>query len=60
MALDEEINVVIIDDDVASELDRHFDEDLARSVRIEPGRWDDRSRVQRTYERIAGSLKRFF
>jgi cardiolipin synthase A/B len=60
MALDEEINVVIIDDDVAATLDRHFDEDLERSIRIEPGRWDDRSHLQHAYERVARPLKRFF
>jgi cardiolipin synthase len=60
MALDEEINVVVIDDDVAATLDRHFDEDLERSVRIEPGKWDDRSGLQHVFERAARPFKRFF
>jgi cardiolipin synthase len=60
MALDEEINVVVIDEAVAATLDRHFDEDLERSVRIEPGRWDHRSGVQHAFERAARPFKRFF
>jgi len=60
MALDEEINVVIIDDEIAATLDRHFDEDLERSVRIEPGRWEHRGAMQQVYERAARPFKRFF
>jgi cardiolipin synthase len=59
MALDEEINVVLIDDATACELDQQFDDDLADSVRIDPRRWRQRSWTQRSYERVLRPLKHF-
>ena len=50
MALDEAINLVVLDDAVVATLDGHFEEDLERSVRLEPGRWNDRSRWQQGVE----------
>jgi cardiolipin synthase len=47
---DEEINVVGIDPFLTATLDRHFDEDLARSERVRPGRWEERSVWQRVVE----------
>jgi cardiolipin synthase len=47
---DEEINVVAIDPFLTAFLDRHFDEDLARSERVRPGRWEERSVWQRVVE----------
>ena len=58
--LDEEINLVAIDRDLAAVLDDQFDDDLSRSVRIEPGRWQDRSSVQRVAERLVTPARRFF
>jgi len=60
VALDEEINVVVIDEPMARLLDEHFDEDLERSVRIEPGRWKERSSLQRTAERLVRPIRRLF
>jgi cardiolipin synthase len=60
MALDEEINVVALDSDLTEILDRQFDEDLERSVRIRPGRWTERSVVQRTIERAVTPIRRLF
>jgi cardiolipin synthase len=40
-------------------LDEQFDEDLERSVRIEPGRWQRRSLAQRTAEIIVRPLRRW-
>ena len=57
---DEEINLVVLDRDVVRTLDAHFDEDLDRSVRIEPGRWDRRSLYQRTAERVILPFSRLF
>jgi cardiolipin synthase len=57
---DEEVNIVAIDEDLAVLLDRQFDEDLERSVRIEPGRWQRRARWQRATERAVAPVKRFF
>jgi len=59
-ALDEEINVVAIDRALTRTLDEHFDEDLARSTRIEQSRWDDRSVLQRIAETAVGPIRRLF
>ena len=50
--LDEEVNLVALDPDLVGTLDRQFDEDLERSVRIDPGRWHDRSVSQRVLEKL--------
>jgi cardiolipin synthase len=57
---DEEVNIVAIDEELAVLLDQHFEEDLERSVRIEPGRWQRRPRWQRAAERAVAPVKRFF
>ncbi len=59
VALDEEINVVAFDADLVATLDRHFDEDLERSARIEEGQWDDRSLRQRVLESVVRPFRRF-
>ncbi len=56
--LDEEINVVAIDPELARTLDRQFDEDLDRSVRMQAGRWKHRSRFQRVVEAAVTPIKR--
>jgi cardiolipin synthase len=58
--LDEEINLVAIDRDLTAILDRQYEDDLARSVRMEPGRWERRSPVQRIVEAAVAPIKRFF
>jgi len=60
VALDEEINVVVVDDDLAATLEKQFDEDLDRSVRIEPGRWEQRSNFQRLAEAMVRPIRRLF
>ncbi len=57
---DEEVNLVVFDTEVTAELDRQFDDDLERSRRIEPRRWEDRSRAQRLLERTVAPLRRLF
>jgi cardiolipin synthase len=59
-ALDEEINLVAIDRTLVSTLDAQFDDDLSRSTRLQPGRWDHRSVVQRVAEAAVAPIKRFF
>ncbi|HEX6596591.1 MAG TPA: phospholipase D-like domain-containing protein [Acidimicrobiales bacterium] len=54
LVLDDEVNLVVFDPQVVAELDRHFDEDLDRSKPVEPGKWDDRTIVQRARETVAG------
>jgi cardiolipin synthase len=55
---DEEINLVAMDPQVVEILDRHFEEDLERSVRIRSSRWRKRSVIQRVAERITTPLRR--
>jgi cardiolipin synthase A/B len=57
MALDEEINVVVIDPAVVQILDEHFDDDRSRSIEIKPGRWEHRSIAQRLAERVVQPLR---
>ena len=57
---DEEVNIVAIDEHLAVLLDQHFEEDLERSVRIEPGRWQRRPHWQRVAERAVAPVKRLF
>jgi cardiolipin synthase len=60
MSLDEEINMVVLDDTVVATLDGHFEHDLEQSVRLEPGRWNDRSRWQQGLEMVARPFRWFF
>jgi cardiolipin synthase len=59
-SLDEEINVVAIDRELVATLDRQFDEDLTRSLRLQPGQWERRSALQRAGEAIVAPIKRLF
>jgi len=59
-ALDEEINIVALDPEIAAVLDRHFDDDLEISIRIEPGQWQERSVVQRLAEQAVAPVKKLF
>ena len=56
--LDEEVNLVAIDPDVVRVLDAQFDEDLGRSVQIDPDRWQGRSVGQRAMEKVVAPLRR--
>jgi cardiolipin synthase len=60
LSFDEEINIVALDPALVSILDDHFEEDVARSVRLQPGRWELRSLTQRTVEQLVVPLRRFF
>jgi cardiolipin synthase len=60
LSLDEEINIVALQPNLITMLDDHFEEDLDRSVRIRPGRWDRRSLTQRTVEHLVTPLRPFF
>jgi cardiolipin synthase len=54
---DEEINMVVFDPSVVRTLDRHFDSDLERSVRIDPHRWKRRSLLQHVKEQLVAPLR---
>jgi len=58
MACDEEINLVVFDPELVATLDEQFDDDLARSVRIEPARWERRSWRQQLLERVVSPIRR--
>lgn len=58
LACDEEINLVAFDDELVRVLDAQFDDDLARSVRIEPHRWERRPLRQRIAEIVVTPLRR--
>ncbi len=60
LSFDEEIDIVALDPALVSILDDHFEEDLARSVRLRHGRWAVRSLTQRTVEQLVVPLRRFF
>ena len=55
---DDEVDLVIFDDDVVDVLDRHFEEDVARSKDLEPARWRRRSIGQKVGERLTGAIRR--
>ncbi|MGZ5295235.1 MAG: cardiolipin synthase B, partial [Actinomycetota bacterium] len=55
--LDEEVNLVALDPGLVRILDDQFEEDLERSVRIDPERWDDRSVGQRALEKVVAPLR---
>jgi len=58
--LDEEINVVVLERGLVRLLDDQFEDDLDRSVRIRPGRWERRSPAQRAVEQLVVPIRRFF
>jgi cardiolipin synthase len=56
LSLDDEAVLVVLDPTVAAELDAHFDDDLDRSVPLDPAQWRDRSRLQRAKEKVVGII----
>jgi cardiolipin synthase A/B len=60
MQLDEEVVLCVLDPRVTAELDGDFEADLARSERIDPQRWESRSRLRRSGEAVSTLLKRWF
>jgi len=54
---DEEIKMVIFDPAVVKTQNSHFDDDLERSVQIDPRRWKRRSLTQRLKERVVAPLR---
>lgn len=56
-SLDEEVNLVVFDDRLATELDADFDTDLTRSEEIDLSRWSRRSLPQRLLEQAMHQLR---
>ncbi|HEX6238640.1 MAG TPA: phospholipase D-like domain-containing protein [Acidimicrobiales bacterium] len=57
LGLDDEANIVMLDPEITGLLDGQFDEDLERSVGLDPDRWRDRSVVQKVSEKAASALE---
>jgi cardiolipin synthase len=57
VSLDDEDNLVVVDEGLVTELDSQFDQDLERSVEIDPNRWKHRPLVQRVVERAVGPVR---
>jgi cardiolipin synthase len=56
MRLNAENNLLIIDPEVTAVLDRHFDEDLARSAAVSTDGWSGRGVVQRVAESVTAAF----
>jgi cardiolipin synthase len=56
---DEEVVVVALDNDLATTLDGHLDQDISRSEQIDLSRWRDRSRPQRILEAATTPIRRW-
>ena len=59
MELDDECNLVIADPAVVDVFDRHFDDDLQKSVVLDAERWAERSLLQRAGEQVLGVVDRW-
>ena len=59
MQHDEEENVVIVDRDVVEVLDRHLDDDLTKSIELDPTRWADRGLPQKVAERVTTVVEKW-
>ena len=59
MSHDEEVVLAVLDRTITAELDRHFDEDLQRSVKITPRRWRHRGQTQKAAEAASTLLHRW-
>lgn len=56
---DEEVMLAVLARDFTAALDGHFEEDLKRSTRVEPGRWKRRSSSQRLREAAVLPIRRW-
>ncbi|MEU9302532.1 phospholipase D-like domain-containing protein [Streptomyces sp. NPDC048269] len=56
---DEEVMLAVLDEDFTATLDRHFDEDLQASEKMDPARWNRRSAAQRLRELAVIPIRRF-
>jgi cardiolipin synthase A/B len=56
---DEEVMLTALDETFTATLDRHFDEDLAVSERIQSGRWKRRPVLQKARETATRPIRRF-
>lgn len=59
MQHDEEANVVIVDEEIVSLLDQHFDEDLTLSNELDPAKWAERGMPQKMAERVSTVVEKW-
>lgn len=52
MLKDDEVNVVILDKEICSELNTYFDEDLRHCEKVEKERWKNRGLLKRSLEKL--------
>jgi cardiolipin synthase len=57
VSLDDEINLVVIENDLVTQLDEQFEADLARSVELDASRWRHRPLVKRVVERAVAPVR---
>ncbi|MFD9127666.1 phosphatidylserine/phosphatidylglycerophosphate/cardiolipin synthase family protein [Kitasatospora sp. NPDC059571] len=56
---DEEVVLAVVDEEFTARLDRHFDEDLARSEPLAAARWRRRGPVRRVLEAATAPVRHF-
>jgi cardiolipin synthase len=59
MQHDEEANVVIVDEEVVAILDEHFDDDLTKSIELDPARWAERGIPQKMAEKVSTVVEKW-
>lgn len=57
MLKDDEVNMVIIDEDLASTLNSHFQDDLKESEQVDEDRWNGRSQWRKSLEKLTNVVK---
>ncbi len=57
MLKDDEVNLVIIDEDLASTLNSHFKEDLKGSEKVDEHRWNGRPQWKKSLEKLTNVVK---
>lgn len=59
MQHDEETNVVVVDADIVTVLDRHFDDDRSNTIELDPARWEDRGVTQKVAESVTTVVEKW-
>ena len=57
MLKDDEVNMVVIDEDLATTLNNHFKNDLKGSEKVDENRWNGRSKWRKSMEKLTNLIK---
>lgn len=57
MLKDDEVNLVVIDEDLSSELNSHFESDLKYCEKVDEDRWNGRSQWRKAMEKLTNLIK---